>query len=533
MARTMLNPANQITASTVYAANGAAGATLQSGAIVIEDDLNAIRSQVSRLLDATLSGNWYDDVATTADGKKRSIKQLNTGLDTLETKTILARADNATGVPVPAGQNYVILTAASSQAPANNIAIALTTLGAVSAQSMLNATAFAANELTALAGSTSATPKNLVAIRDATTLQVIESGGYDVFGLLQAESTAADGAAFNDTSGGNRGKLSFVTINPATGTLQPASANDIGGHTVNYSYVLRGNLGNIPEQYFLGSGVFTDSIADTNVNLARATANTSGSPVPVNTDVLWRVANGVNFKVQNQSGSTDLFGITPNTSGNAAYFNTSTLAINTTSAVTSTKGISLATGGQAINLGVATGVIGTTGPLTLQSLGGSALAASSAGAITFADGNLASAGWTSTSLALSASTSDWTAYKTAFGEASILNGIVQAAQKASHTIKFAAVTALIIPAGTNVTGTGTSANIDSQLLNYSGTASYQTQQKIYINGNLMRPGSSSTDTSQDYYPGISSTNGDFRFTFPLRAKDVLTQEIFQNPADNF
>ena len=532
MARTMLNPANQITASTAYNATGAAGLTLQSGAIVIEDDLNALRSQVSRILDATLSGNWYDDVATTADGKKRSIKQLNTGLDTLETKAILARADNATGVPVPSGQNYVVLTAASSQAPANNIAIALTTLGAVSAQSTLNATAFAANELTALAGSTSATPKNLVAIRDATTLQVIESDGYDVFGLLQAESTAVDGAAFNDTSGGNRGKLSFVTMNPATGALQPASANDIGGHTINYSYVLRGNLGTIPEQYFLGSGVFTDSVADTNVTLTRSVANQAGSPVPVSTDVLWRVANGTNFKVQNQSGSTDLFGITPNSGGNAAYFNTSTLAINTTSAVTSTKGVSLATGGQAINLGVATGVIGTTGPLTLQSLGGSALATSSAGAITFADGNLAAAGWTSASLSLSNSTAEWTAYKSAFGEASVLNSIVQAAQKASHTIKWASVTAALVPAGTNLTGAGSSANLDAQLLNYSGTANFGTQVKCFINGVLVKPGASATDTTQDWYPGTSTATGDIKTTFPLRAKDMITLEVFQNPADN-
>jgi hypothetical protein len=526
----MLNPSNQITASVAYNANGAAGITLQSSAIVIEDDLNALRSQVSRLFDATMGGNWYDDVSV-VNGKKRSVKQLNTGLDTLETKTLLARVSSAASVAVPSGQNYVILSAASAQAPSGNIAIALGSLGAVAAQSTFNAAAFGANELTAIAGNIPQQPRNLVVIRDAVTEQVIESGGFDVFALLQVESTATDGASFNDASGGNRGKLSFVVMNPTTGSLTAAAAADIAGHTIQYSYVMRSTLALMPEQNFLGSGVFTDSIADTNITLTRAVANQAGSPVPVATDVLWRVANGNNFKVQNQSGSSDLFGISPTGSGNAAYINTDSFAISTTTAVTSVKGVSVATGGQPINVGVATGVINTTGSLTVQTLGSSPLALNSSAALTLTDGFESAGGWSATSIPLASSAADWSLYKSLYGETSLLAGIAQAGQRSSHKLAYGVITAVVVPAGTNITGAGSAANLDAQLLNYAANANYTSSVKVFVNGVLMRPGASPTDTSKDWYPGTSPATGDIKLTFPMRIGDTLVTEVFSNPLD--
>lgn len=536
MARTMLNPSNQITASTAYNATGAAGVTLQSGAIVIEDDLNALRSQVSRLLDASLGGNWYDDVAI-VNAKKRSVKQLNTGLDTLENKTLLARVSSTASVAVPSGQNYIVLSVQGGQTPSANIAIALTSLGAVAAQSTSNAAAFGANELTAIAGNTSQQPRNLVIIRDATTEQVVQtSTNLDIYGLLQAESTATDGGPANDTSGGNRLKLSFVYMNPTTGALSAASASDIAGRTLQYSYVLRSTLALMPEQNFLGSGVFTDSTADTNITLTRAVSNQAGGPVPVATDVLWRVANGTNFKVQNQSGSTDLFGVSPTGSGNSAYFNTDTLALNTTSPVTSTKGVTVATGGQAINVGVTTGSINTTGALTVATLGSSPLALNASAALTFTDGYEGSGGWTATNIALSSSASDWSTYKSLYGEASLLSGIVQAGNRSAHKMAYANVTATLVPAGTNLTGSGAAANLDAQLLNYAANVNFTSSVKVYCNGVLLRPGTSNTDTSKDWYPGTNLVTGDLKLTFPVRGiagvSDLLTMEVQGNPLDS-
>jgi hypothetical protein len=534
MARTFIRPDTQIESSLVYLSTGTPGSTLQTNAVSIEDDLNALRIQVARTLDATMAGNWYDDVAT-VDNKKRSIKQLNTGLDTLETKTLLSRVAMAAGIAVPTGQNYVVLSNSGGQDPSGNIAIALTSLGVVTAQSSASAAAFSAGETTQIAGQIASQPRNLLAIRDATTLQVIESGGYDVFGLLQVESTATDGGAFNDTSGGNRAKISFVTINPSTGNLQLAAAADIGGHTINYSYVVRSTLGTIPEQYLLGQGTFVDSIADTNITLTRAVANQAGAPVPVATDVLWRVSNGTNFKVQNSSGSLDLFGITPTTSGNSAYINTDTLAISTTQPPTSVKGISVATGGQAINVGVATGAISTAGPLTVSTTGANALALSSGGPMTFTDTYQGSSTWTSGNIPLSSSAAEWTSYKSYFGEVSLLNGMVQAATKGAHQIRWAQVTTALVLAGTNLTGGGSSPNLDAVLGNYAATRFPQSNVKLYVNGQLLRPGASNTDTSQDWYPGSNPATGDVKLTFPVRGiagkADVLTLEVSGDAAD--
>jgi len=62
--------------------------TLETASTDGQYDFNALRSQVSRIWDATMGSSWFDD-APTVNSKKRAILQLNTNLDTVEIKPFL------------------------------------------------------------------------------------------------------------------------------------------------------------------------------------------------------------------------------------------------------------------------------------------------------------------------------------------------------------------------------------------------------------------------------------------------------------
>ena len=81
-----------------------------------------------------------------------------------------------------------------------------------------------------------------------------------------------------------------------------------------------------------------------------------------------------------------------------------------------------------------------------------------------------------------------------------------------------------VPANTNITGSGGTPNIDAILGDYSAVT-FTSRVKVYVNGMLMRNGSSST-SNFDVYPGVSPATGDLRFEFDLALGDVITMEIF-------
>lgn len=99
MTRTFLRQDAQIRESVTFNSAVTVGSTMQSGANHIEDDLNAIRSQLAYVIDN--AANWYDDLAT-VNSKKRSIKDLNTDLDTIEIKKLLFRTQVLADISVPA-----------------------------------------------------------------------------------------------------------------------------------------------------------------------------------------------------------------------------------------------------------------------------------------------------------------------------------------------------------------------------------------------------------------------------------------------
>lgn len=528
MARTILNQSTQVGASVTYQAIPAPGSTLQTAALTTQDDFNSLRSQVNNILDNSGAGQWYDDLSSSSSGKKRGIKQLNNSLDAIESKAVLAMASLPASITVPSGQNYVVLSVASSQTPTQSAALNLTTLGAVVAQSAYSGTGFAVNELALIAGSNAQTPKNRCVVIDATTKAVLETSDNDIFGLLQFESTGADGSAFNDTSAGARVKISFVYFNPTTNAVVACPATDIAGKSFRYSYDFRTTFGGLNEDAFLNPN-FVDSVAAVDVTLTRATTNQAGVAIPTNTDVLWRVANGVNFKVQNNSGGKDLLAIMPSATGNAGTVATDTFGFTTTSPITSVKGASVATAAQALNLGVTTGQIDSAGPLTLKSTGNNALALAGGSTLTLVDGFEAASTWVSGAVPLASNTTDWSAYKLAYGEVSLLAGILKAGQMGSHSISTVNVTAATIPAGTTVTGAGSAANLSAALPNTSATPNPNSNIKIYLNGSLL-------SVSDDYSFVSGTTTSDLTFTFALKggtAPDKIKLECFQNPADNF
>jgi len=105
MGRTWIRQDVQVRRSVTYTDNVAAGATMESAPVHIEDDLNSLRSQINRVIKADVSCNWYDDIPTVTGlgaAKKRGIFGLATHLDELEEQRLLCPVQVLTNVSVPA-----------------------------------------------------------------------------------------------------------------------------------------------------------------------------------------------------------------------------------------------------------------------------------------------------------------------------------------------------------------------------------------------------------------------------------------------
>lgn len=509
MARTLLRQDAQINSSINYITTPSPqGATLQTSAASIEDDLNGLRSQEAWILDATGATPWTNAIPT-VNGKKRGLLQLNTSLNTVETMPFTQPVQNSANVPVPAGQNYVVLSVSGNQAPNLPAAIATTTLGAVVAQSTLNGSAFAANELTSIAGTNAITPMNLCLVRLASSGQEIESGGEDIYALLQVESTGADGGTFNDTSAGTRVKLSFVTQNVSARTLQAAAAADIGGKTIQFIYMQRLPFASLPQQAFNGGINFVDNIASVDVRLDTAVVNQNGAAVPVNVNIPWQLGASNVVSYANSAGSQTFWSLT---GGGAMTYNLASLAVQSATAPTFNTGVTVGTSGTPINVDITAGQIDSAG-LKLASTGANPLALSAGAAVTFADGFLAGSTYGSAAMKLAASSAEYTTFTTDFGAGtSLIGALTQLYTAETHSQQWATVTAATIAPGTTVTGAGSSPNISAQLPAYGSAASFVGQCMVVLNGDIMCPGLNSS-ANCDVYPAGTAANGEFAFKY--------------------
>jgi hypothetical protein len=637
--QTKIRQTQQIQPSKVYTDDLAAGSTLQSSSVDLETDLNAVRSQVNRMLDNAMAGKWYDDI-TAAGGVKRGLKQIGADLYDIEQKKLLFRTQILTDIAVPAqvkangsltaivkgsladgdkftlndgvhaatvfyfdvtggytppggveidisgtasanevatamrsaingvgvtldiaasgtnatvaldadnygaqanrfiletvtatltpvgmkdgAGNVVVLVEGDDEAPTEVAAVDTGTTNGAVVKDLAGLVGYAA--LDAITGFNAINPKNLLIIRDAATSDPVMDGTHEVFGLFQANAGVISGDNFDDSD--HKCQISFVRENDTGDGLTYCAVSAVQTKTINYSYVLRTNLDAIPEQAFL-TGAFVDQSASVDVTLNNAIDNQSGPATQVQS-IEWRISDTYSLKWETSDGGRDLLAIIPNAAGDEIEINIDTLDINNTAAADFSKGITVDSADTGIHLGVTAGQIDRAGALTLLSTGaGNDLLVKSADELQLEDGFQAASGY-DTPLVLSDSSAEWDAYETKFGgEVSLLNAIVQAANKGGHNKKQAVVNKSI-DANDNVTGAGGSPNIDTQLFNYD-LLDFMTDVNVYVNGVLMRNGAD-LDANNDVYPGTTKTNGDLKFEFKLHYSpgnpDVITMEIF-------
>jgi hypothetical protein len=510
MARTFIRQATQIRRSEAYTDSLGAGNTLEQGSVSIEDDLNGLRSQIKRILDGSGTGRWYDDLSQYG-GQGLGLAQVNTHVATLQTEVtgiqdrkILSRVQVLNDIAVPGGQNYVLLTTANEEAPSLPIAFDNDN-GAVAAA----AAGPVAHSLAVTAGPNAISPKNLVVVRDAADGQPLQSEERDVYGLLQVGGTAAEGDAFDDAD--NQARISFVRINADYDGLEAVPAADIGGKTINYAYVSRGDFRNIPEDAFLSSGIFTDLTAEVDVTLNRALANHTD----VNADVTANLnfAFGTNSALFSLKNSDDEMKLAVNLGGGettASFdFAGGRFTVDSTDS-NFTHGLVTDSAGTAISLGVTPGVIGTTGA-DLGIRGGTQLRLD--------DAARAGSTWATDGIQLSDASADWNNFATQFGQTSILGAIYKAAVQGSRGVKTYATVTANVPADTDIGGVGGGPNLDAQLPDLSG-GTFTQDYDVFVNGELLRPGGNA-GADHDYYPGTALANGQLKMEFALRVGDVI------------
>jgi hypothetical protein len=511
MPRSFQHPDTQISNTDLYLDNLTMGSSLESGAATLQDDLNAARTVLKHLSGLT---KWYTD-----RGSVRSINTLDTDLSAIEDKPLLFRAQVLTDVTVTALQNWEVLVVADSETPTVQAAVGVvTTSGAVVAAA---ATDFATvHSLNEVAGVSALSPQNLCLVRDAATLDSITSGGREVFALLQSESATNPHTIDDDA---HRVKLSFVRANSAGDDLEACPVADIAGKSINYSYVRRIDFLACPQTAFL-AGAFIDQVASVDVTLNNAIDNQTGPATQVQS-IEWRISDTYTLNFTTSDGARTLLGLGPAAGGDVVQLNLDTLDINNTASVDLLNGAVFDSGGTAISVGVTAGEVSSAGKLDLISGSTFDINLLAADELTFSDGYKAGSGF-GTTLTLADSSTEWDNFETAFGEVSLLNAIVQASNT-SQRAYYAATVTEDIPANTNVTGEGSSPNIDVQIGDYSALtdAQFVTHVAVYVEGQRQRGGADAA-ANHDVYPGTSKAHGDLKFEYDLKTGDNIIVELY-------
>lgn len=404
--------------------------------------------------------------------------------------------------------DVVVLVAASSETPTVTAAIG-TGLGTVVA---ILGGDVGAHDLVEITGSNPLNPKNLVRIRNAVTKDVISStNDAEVFGLLQAETGVIQDDAFNDTD--KQVQISFVEIDPTTDDLVPIDGADIGGEVIEYLYMNRIFLKDIPEDCVFPLIDFADNAAMVDVTLDRALDNQGTTPATQSTNIDWDIGASREL-FWRDNAAADVFGIVEGSAGGTTIVKvTSDVDTFDVDAVVVdfANGMSINTGGtRPIRIGVNDGVIETTaGDLRLNA----------AAEMFFDDVNQTGSTWAQTDgIKLSEDTAEWDAFEAEFGEASFLKALVEAKLTAKFNKTSATVTSNI-PADTDLTGS----NLSVALHDMSG-GDFVRDHDVFIDGDIM-VGGVDLNADFDYYPGTSLAAGNIRVEFSLSATgqpDVIT-----------
>jgi len=537
MARTFVDQPTQVFHSDDYNDQFATGINLVSASTNLEDDLNALRTQVKALLWGSSSyttggAAWYSDVIGVANkSPARGLNTINSALTTVENQKFLYDIQSLAFVVIPSGSNFVSLSVSGSTAPTGIAAVGLglstgSFTGSIAA--LLPGQAGVAHSLNLISGTSPINPRNLVVIRDAYThlpFTDVNANNHEVYGLLQINSGAVDGTSFADTNPGQT-QISFI-VELTSGSFVPASVASIGGKIINYTYRNRVNYLGLPEDAYTNT-VFVDVTPVvsgyallSDITLQTAINNQGNTTVVDTYSTLINLAGGGSWTFSD--GNKTLLGVTQ-AGGGAVNISGSTFNV-TTVAANFASGIAVATGSSnVLNLFTTPGFISSSGQMTLQA-GGNLSLQTNAGSLRFLDqyGTLVGSG----SILFANNQAEWNNFYNLFGGGTSILGALDALSSSlsssyiSRTRASAGTTPQNISPNTNVTFP---TNLDAPLLNYSGR-DFVKNLNIYLNGVLLLPGRTVGDPN-DVYPGTSPTTGDLKFPMKLRTGSIISMERF-------
>lgn len=243
----------QIRSSRFYDDTVAAGATMETPAnSLLVEDLDAIRSQLNRIIQGAGSGNWYDAILG------------NFGLTEIHNKKLFYQDPFDTSVQqftLGAGAQGVLIDAAEVSRTPKTLAIGLasTTTGGVAAALEPNFTVAGTLGvgLTQLIDSAGIVINKINIIDDSTNEPPTDNDDI-VFGLFQAIDGTSDGAAIAANASENC-QISFAKIDAATNTL---TAVTLPAGTYNFDLVRCTNFFNAtPGILLAGAGALPDVIS--------------------------------------------------------------------------------------------------------------------------------------------------------------------------------------------------------------------------------------------------------------------------------
>jgi hypothetical protein len=486
-------------------------AARESASITQEDLQEGVLSQLKRILVGDDAGSW--DLDFVAAGI-RALKQIDLDLEAVDRVIVRPRRTQVqTSVAVPAGQNWVVLSAAGSETPTVPISLAAGVEGAVAVR--LATGEFGAHRLTV---PTEDGIKILVDIVDAATGEDVNDAvkNQPVRGILQVKDAATDGQVFDDAL--NQAQLSLVVTNPGTLALEPADVASVAGRAIRYAFAQRQRFRSIPTAGFLIDGAaFVDGAASVDVTRQNAydlgpTASVA-SAKPHRTDlaqdgaeVAWRIS-GVNALrlLRDDSVAGDLLEATVDR-----------MDLNNAQPADLQKGLRVDTADGGIDVGVTPGKIARlAGGLEIEATGGSLTLDGAGGELALADSRVVSP--------ISFSSPGNAAFLGPLaGQASILAAINKAATVGGVDLRVGLRehTGGTVPAGNNVAGGGFFDFTLPGLVFFDETNVPSTRNTfVFVNGVLERNGEAATP--HDLRMGTTPANGDLIFSHPILPGDVI------------
>ena len=511
------------TTNTVTSADATDLASAQTLANEIKTDYEA-----HRILTAGSVHGAADSTNAVTAADATNLSTLITLVDDLRTQYEAHRVLTAGGVHTNAdstntvsasavGSNVQVHVFTAAQIPTQTTAAigAVTTLGTVGAE----ATTFGTAGLDEVAGSIDVSPKNLCPLVDLDTRDpILDSGGKRIYALFQTESST-DGSTLSGTTP-NRAQVSFVVINDDGDDLELVNFSTTDGF--NFASIERVRFEDLNEQDFL-RGATVDVPAASTVTRQVGYDNQSTTPVDLTTNAILDLEGaGLEWQIRDDAEAI-LFRIIEGSAGSS-----SKVAVEDdvdefdVDAVVSDflNGAKFDTGaaGTTIDIGVTTAnAITSGGGLELVSASANELQLDSGGRLSFTD-QYEPAGWSLDGIALSDSAQEWTDFESEFGEASLLDAILQASSGGSIRKVHATCTSTV-SANNDVSGPSNDNNLDTDLGDLSN-GSFIDDYDIFVNGVYNRPGAD-LNADHDVYPGTSLTNGQLRFEYTIRVGDEV------------